>query len=132
MNNIQRTLTRGLDLSLSFAQAGGIGGLLALTTHGASTNSYWYYFDGNGNVVDLIDAGDTTVAHYEYEPFGRKMVSTGTLATQPYQSSSKEHDARFGLSYFGFRFYSANLGRWGNRDPDPRAGGAESLPFCFE
>jgi len=69
-NSLQRSYTRGLDLSGSRQGAGGIGGLLALTD---STGSYSYFTDGNGNVVDLTDAYGNSAAHYEYDPFVLKI-----------------------------------------------------------
>ena len=122
-NNVLRTITRGLSMSHGLKSTGGIGNLLALIAHAGTTNSYWYFFDGNGNVVDLIDAANVSAAHYEYDPFGRKFLSTGALADQPYQWSSKEHDQGSGLNYYGFRFHCAQLGRWLNRDPIGERGG---------
>ena len=119
-NNLQNTYTRGLDLSGTMQGAGGIGGLLALTN--ASGNSYSYFTDGNGNVVDLADGYGTTAAHYEYDPFGNLVNSTGTLQ-QNYQWSSKEVYTGTGLVYYLYRFYSPSLGRWVNRDPSGQNGG---------
>ena len=117
-NNIVRTITRGLDLSQTMAGAGGIGGLLALTTHEASgTNSYFYFYDGNGNVVDLIGEDDAVAAHYEYGPFGNRRSASGPLADQPYRFSSKEAIDPAGLYYYGYRHYSPSIGRWLNPDP---------------
>ena len=117
-NNIVRAITRGLDLSQTMAGAGGVGGLLALTTHEASgTNSYFYFYDGNGNVVDLIGDDDAVVAHYEYGPFGNMRSASGPLAGQPYRFSSKEAVDPAGLYYYGYRYYCPGLGRWINRDP---------------
>jgi len=92
---------------------GGIGGLLNLRQSGADYN---YLYDGKGNVTSLIDAAQATVAQYAYDPFGRVMKKTGTL-DQPFQFSTKQYDAETGKSYFGFRWYDANTGRWLTRDP---------------
>ena len=50
--------------------AGGIGGLLAMT-EASGTNSY-YHADGNGNVMQLINSLQLTVAQYDYDPFGKR------------------------------------------------------------
>jgi RHS repeat-associated protein len=40
----------------------------------------------------------------------------------PIRFSSKYHDAETGLGYWGYRYYSARLGRWLSRDPLGEAG----------
>jgi RHS repeat-associated protein len=121
-NVTTRTITRGTDLSGSMQGAGGIGGILA-------TNGNEYSYDGNGNVRDIISASGLNVAHYEYDPFGNKTVSSGSYSSQPYQWSSKEFHAPSGMVYYLYRFYSPQLGRWINRDPIEEAGGINLYGF---
>jgi len=120
--NTLRSYTRGLDLSGSLENVGGIGGLLALANYtlGSSTpvSTASYFFDGNGNVIDLVADDGTSAAHYQYSPFGEMLVATGLLATvNPYQFSTKERDAVTGLVYYGKRYYNSGAGRWLSRDP---------------
>lgn len=68
--------------------------------------------------------------HYEYDPFGNLVNSTGTLQ-QSYQWSSKEVDSGTGLVYYGYRFYSPTTGRWTNRDPLGEDGGLNVLQFVL-
>jgi hypothetical protein len=56
-NAIIRKSTWGLDLSGTLQGAGGIGGLLA-NREGA--NSYWYFYDGNGNVTQVLQPSVAT------------------------------------------------------------------------
>jgi RHS repeat-associated protein len=115
-----RSYTRGLDLSGSLEGAGGIGGLLALSqiANGQITNTATYFYDGNGNVTDLINDDGTSAAHYTYSSFGDRITATGALAdVNPYQFSSKERDPLTGFYYYGFRFYNPTTGRWLSRDP---------------
>jgi len=112
-NAITREYLWGQDMG------GGIGGLLNLRQSGADYN---YLYDGKGNVTSLIDSAQATVAQYVYDPFGRVMKKTGTL-DQPFQFSTKQYDAETGHNYYGYRFYSPQLGRWINRDPIEEAGG---------
>ena len=60
----------GLDLSGSLQGAGGVGGLLSVTVHtGPNTGAYFCCYDGNGNVMGLINAADGSLAaRYEYGP----------------------------------------------------------------
>lgn len=122
-NAVTRTITRGLDLSGSMQGAGGIGGILA-------TNGNEYSYDGNGNVRDIISSSGINVAHYEYDPFGNKTVSSGSYSSQPYQWSSKEFHQPSGLVYYLYRFYSPELGRWINRDPIEEYGGVLLYGYC--
>jgi RHS repeat-associated protein len=112
----------GLDLSGTLQGAGGIGGLLARITENAA---HHYTYDANGNVGQLVNAAAGIIAaHYEYDPFGNTINSNGLLAeVNPYRFSTKYLDAETGLYYYGYRNYSADLGRWLNRDPAEEDGG---------
>jgi RHS repeat-associated protein len=116
-----REITRGQDLSGTLQGAGGIGGLLAFTTNSTSA---WYFADANGNVANLFTPADTAAASYTYDPFGRRLTATGTLATaNTYQWSGKEFHETSGLVYYLYRFYDPDTGRWLSRDPIGEEGG---------
>jgi RHS repeat-associated protein len=107
----------GLDLSGSEQGAGGVVGLL-LFNDSADGSSFPAY-DGNGNVVGLYKGSDSTLrGDYEYDPFGQliRVQGSGGLAN-PIRFSSKYQDQYTDLNYYGYRYYSASLGRWVNRDP---------------
>jgi RHS repeat-associated protein len=114
----------GLDLSGSLQGAGGIGGLLSKTTS-LTSKTFLYIFDANGNVGQLVDASDGSLAAvYEYDPFSNLLVATGPEATNnPFRFSTKYYDAEGGLYYYGYRYYSPELGRWMSRDPIGEDGG---------
>ena len=105
---------------------GGIGGLLSMTEGAVS---YSYIYDGKGNVVAVVNASGADVAKYRYEEFGVLAGQSGTPLMQPYQFSTKRYYDGFGLSYFGYRFYYANLGRWMTQDPIGIAGGMNLYEF---
>jgi RHS repeat-associated protein len=105
--------TRGLDLSGSLQGAGGIGGLLARSE---STSHAFYHADANGNVTYLMNSDQTLGKRYTYDPYGAIIQSSGSVAN-PFCFSSKEYFYEYSLSYYGYRFYSAYLQRWLNRDP---------------
>src|SRR5690606_15775293 len=49
---------------------------------------------------------------------------TGSMADlNPFRFSTKYADTETGLSYYGYRFYNAETGRWLNRDPIGEQGG---------
>jgi RHS repeat-associated protein len=107
----------GLDMSGSIQVAGGVGGLLFVNFWGNSRNYFGY--DGNGNVSDLVAAGDGSLrAHYEYDPFGNTIFEEGSIATvNPFRFSSKYWDGDTKLAYYGYRYYGPGIGRWESRDP---------------
>ncbi|MEI8079788.1 MAG: RHS repeat-associated core domain-containing protein, partial [bacterium] len=56
-------------------------------------------------------------AHYEYDPFGNGIITTGTFSTENnFRFSSKWFDVDGKLYYYGHRYYNSSLGRWINRD----------------
>ena len=99
----------GLDLSGSLQGAGGIGGLLLRNT---DASSFLYLYDANGNVGQLVDASiGSLAAYYEYAPFGNTLAASGSeAASNPFRFSTKHLDAETGLSYYGYRYYSSELG----------------------
>ena len=104
----------GLDLSGALHGGGGIGGLVAWS-HG--TTNVLYFGDANGNITDLVDAGNpiNIVAHYEWDPYGNMISSSGSLTTVNHLLwSSKYWDAETGLGYWGYRWYNGS--RWISRD----------------
>jgi RHS repeat-associated protein len=132
------------------ATAGGIGGILAVTTSSPSTpdprHSSLFLYDGNGNVTNLADADSAaTLATYEYGPFGNTLVAAGPLAeTNPIRFSTKYFEGaqppgsatqvsglipQPSLYYYGYRYYSSGTGRWVSRDPIGERGGASLYAF---
>jgi RHS repeat-associated protein len=117
--NLLRSYVWGLDLSGSSQGAGGVGGLLCINALSPLASSLFPVYDGNGNVVALIDvASGALAASYEYGPFGEPLKSTGPAAAlNPFRFSTKYTDAETGLLYYGFRYYNTSTRRWPNRDP---------------
>jgi RHS repeat-associated protein len=124
---LTKTYTWGIDLSGSMQGAGGVGGLLSVTD---GTGTYFPTFDGNGNVSEYLDSNGSTVAHYEYDPFGKTTVATGTKAQDfAHRFSTKPLDTTTGLYYYGYRFYDPETGRWPSRDPIQELGGLNLYGF---
>jgi RHS repeat-associated protein len=122
-----RTYHWGLDLSGTLEGAGGVGGLLAMVdrTVPGGPKTYHYTYDGNGNVVSLVDAAAGTVAaEYEYGPFGEALRSNGALAqSNPFRWSTRYTDEETGLIYYGYRYYMTASGKWLNKDCIGERGG---------
>jgi len=118
----------GLDLSQSMQGAGGIGGLVCRVS-GTAVRHYTY--DANGNVGQLVDEAGAITARYEYDPFGNEIRAEGDDAqNNPFRFSTKYLDAETGLYYYGFRYYSAEIGRWISRDPIGERGGINIYGFA--
>ena len=116
-NGLLTSFMWGLDLSGSEQGAGGVGGLLAAKPSGSPAQFVMY--DGNGNVVGLVDGSTGTIsAQYEYGPFGESVRVSGIMAAaNPFRFSTKFTDSETGLVYYGFRYYNPITGRWLSRDP---------------
>jgi RHS repeat-associated protein len=148
----QEKYTWGLDLSglgglgvssSGIHGAGGIGGLLAM---GVGSGGYWYVYDGNGNVGQIIDGAYPEIAvAYEYDPYGNALRlddfnSFGIVWYNPFRFSTKWFDCLGsdggynppgnGLCYYGYRYYSPRLGRWLSRDPIEAEGGMNLYGFA--
>lgn len=125
-NTLLRQYTWGLDLSgqsgnpspAGIHGAGGIGGLLATYIPGVSSNrSYFYMYDANGNVGQMLTPSGVTAAKYEYYPFGGLLVASGAAAAEnPFRFSTKYRDNEIGSYYYGYRYLRTKHGRWLNRD----------------
>ena len=114
----------GNDLSGSLQGAGGVGGLLAVTTVNGepgtspTVSTYYPLFDHNGNVERYVSRSGATVATFQYDAFGNTVAQSGEMADAfAYRFSTKYWDAETGLYYYGYRFYRPRLERWVNRDP---------------
>jgi RHS repeat-associated protein len=130
LNNMAvREYLWGSDLSNSISDAGGISGLVA-EVDATSGVSYFPTFDGNGNLVRLVDTSSAlVVGSYEYNVFGELMRLTGDAAVaNPFRWSTK-YDDGFGTIDYGQRRYKPDLGGWLNRDPIQEAGGVNLYAF---
>ena len=128
--------TWGLDLSGSVQGAGGVGGLLAVTTVGPNSlqpKVYFPAFDANGNVVQYFDATGGVAVAWTYDAFGRTVSETWNVVPEtcnlPYRFSTKHFDPETGLYDYGFRFYSLDFTRFLNRDPILEEGGLNLYGF---
>jgi RHS repeat-associated protein len=116
----------------TLSSAGGVGALLQIADH-PTAQTYLPTYDGNGNVVALVNATSGAVAAaYEYSPFGeplRAQTLDPVVADNPFRFSTKYTDGETGFVYYGRRFYSPSQGRFLGRDPIEEAGGLNLYGF---
>ena len=124
-----KTYVWGSDLSGSMQGAGGVGGLLFTNFLLSAASSHVPAFDGNGNVVGLIDmATGAKSATYEYGAFGETLIADGVAAEAlPFRFSTKYTDVETGLLYYGLRYMRD--GRWLSRDSLQEQGGVNLYGF---
>jgi len=132
----------GLDLSQSRQGAGGVGGLLWVIPSAGGVaegrGGYFPCYDANGNITDYVSTNGVTVAHYEYNPYGGLISSGGSMADDfVFRFSTKYFDSEIhaaqggtGLYYYGYRYYSPELGRWLSKDPIGISGGLNLYAYA--
>jgi RHS repeat-associated protein len=125
-----RSYVWGLDWSGGRQGAGGVGGLL-LVRDAATGANYQPAFDGNGNLMGLVNRATGALdAAYEYDGFGNTLRESGAYAaSNPFRFSTKYYDADTNLIYYGRRYYSPTLGRFISRDPKEEMGGLNLYAF---
>ncbi|MCL4787655.1 MAG: type IV secretion protein Rhs, partial [Verrucomicrobia bacterium] len=105
-NGLMQSFTWGTDASGCMQGAGGVGGLISMTVHqGTNAGTYFYWHDGNHNVVALVNAASGAIAgQWEYDAFGNLLRATGTMASEnPFLFSTKFYDWDTGFYYYGYR-----------------------------
>ena len=113
--------------------AGGIGGLLAVTVTSNGTDTVCLPLtDGLGNVRGLVDAQTGALAaEYAYDPYGAPLAAGGPAADLcPFRFQTKYWDAETGLYCFGFRYFDPLSCKWLRRDPKGEAGGVNLTAYC--
>ena len=129
-NTIIRTYLWGLDLSGNMTGAGGVGGLLAVSTVNPTSSTHFTAYEGNGNVAALVSSGGTRSATYAYEPFGRTIRTSGSASGESsYRFSTKRGNDAAKLVMYEYRVYNPSTARWLSRDPIHERGGLNLFQF---
>jgi len=134
--HMTESFTWGADMSGTPDGAGGIGGLLSLSTYNSSgtiTATYHPFYDGNGNVMGLTDSNNCIVATYTYSAFGRLTSSTwsgpGTTDPNPFGYQTSFTDRQTDNKVRGVRILSS-LGFWTTRDPSGEGSDVNLTRYC--
>ena len=78
---------------------------------------YYYILNLQGDVIRLVNASGATVASYEYDPYGKILSATGSMAEiNPLRYRGYYYDEEIGLYYLQSRYYDPQTGRFLNQD----------------
>jgi RHS repeat-associated protein len=80
-----------------------------------STN-YYYTRDHLGSIREMLNSSGTIVARYDYDPYGRTTLVSGTNLSDFQYAGMYMHQTS-GLNLTLFRAYDPNTARWLARDP---------------
>lgn len=108
--------TLGLDIKNNLTSTGAVGAVLATESFGS--DSFFYLYDDNGNVIKSLESSLTKATKHDYYPFGEEIVKSDF----PFGFSTKVYDSSR-LNYYGHRYYSPEFGKWLSRDPIEETGG---------
>ena len=85
--------------------------------NGSSTATYYYITNLQGDVMYLVDSNGNQVAAYTYDPYGKILSATGTMAEiNPLRYRGYYYDAETGFYYLQSRYYDPNTCRFINAD----------------
>lgn len=78
---------------------------------------YYYVLNAQGDVVRIVNSSRNTVASYTYDPWGKIISSSGTLADiNPLRYRGYYYDSETGFYYLQSRYYDPEIGRFINAD----------------
>ena len=79
--------------------------------------AYYYITNLQGDVMRIVDANGTVMASYDYDPYGKVLSDTGTLANiNPLHYRGYVCDQETGFYYLQSRYYDPAVGRFVNAD----------------
>ncbi len=86
-----------------------------------SGNDYWYVYNLQGDVIAILDKGNTEVVGYRYDAWGKQIECTGSMAgtlgkENPFRYRGYVYDEETGLYSLSARYYNPEWGRWINAD----------------
>ncbi len=78
---------------------------------------YYYVLNAQGDVVRIVNSSRSVVASYTYDPWGKIISSSGTLADiNPLRYRGYYYDSETGFYYLQSRYYDPEIGRFINVD----------------
>jgi RHS repeat-associated protein len=93
--------------------------------------SYYYTFDHLRSVRELTNSSGTIQARYDYDPYGRTTLVSGTNLSDKQYAGMYIHQAS-GLDLTKYRAYDPNTARWLCRDPIGENGGLDLYVYVLD
>ena len=96
---------------------------------------YYYVTNLQGDVMRIVDASQNIVTSYDYDPYGKVISATGTLANiNPLRYRGYVYDQETGFYYLQSRYYDPTIGRFINADvyssTDTGIQGSNMFAYC--
>ncbi len=79
-------------------------------------NSYYYLYNGHGDVIQIIDTTGTIVNSYDYDVWGNFLKKEETIEN-PFTYLGQTYDEVTGFYYLRTRYYDPTTGRFTQQDP---------------
>jgi RHS repeat-associated protein len=124
--NVDGAITKYIyDGDQVICEADGSGTITAKYVYGAGIdevvtmqrggNTYFYHYDGLGNVSNITDAIGSVVESYSYDAYGNSLDTSSV--GNPYLFNGRRFDTETGLYNYRARYYDPEIGRFLQTDP---------------
>ncbi len=92
-----------------------------LLKNGTTEEYYYYVFNAQGDVIEILDSAGTKVVEYTYDAWGDHLTLTGSMANtigqkNPIRYRGYYYDTETGFYLTGTRYYDPEIGRFINAD----------------
>lgn len=81
----------------------------------ATGKSYYYLYNGHGDVIMMVDTNGNIVNQYQYDEWGNLLTNNETVKNS-FKYAGEIYDEETGLYYLRARYYDPSIGRFINED----------------
>lgn len=100
------------NITAKYVYGAGIDEVVTMERGGST---YFYHYDGLGNVSDITDEIGSVVESYSYDAYGSSLGSSSV--GNPYLFNGRRFDTESGLYHYRARYYDPEIGRFLQTDP---------------